>query len=369
MPRRVLIVPDKFKGTLTAHEAAAAIAAGWRERCPHDELLLLPMTDGGDGFGDVLGELLGASVRTARTLDAAHRPVQAPWWLAKGRKIAIIDSARIIGLAMLPPGKFHPFQLDTFGLGKVIRTAAMAGANEILIGIGGSATNDGGFGLARALGWKFVNRIGRPLEEWWQLHELWEIRRPVRELGAKIAVAVDVANPLLGPNGASRIYGPQKGLRPGDFDLAEKSLGRLAAAMKEQFGIDCAETAGSGAAGGLGFGLMAFGGGKLQSGFDIFARLAQLDEKIRQADLVITGEGRIDEQTHMGKGVGQIAQRCAARGVPCIALAGAIEDGAGVTNFQEIRCLTDMVGLKSAQTGAGRHLRRLSSLAAGERKK
>jgi glycerate kinase len=361
MPLRILIVPDKFKGSLTAHDAAAAIAAGWRKGRPGDCLETLPMSDGGDGFGAVLGELMGARRQLTRALDAAHRPWRGLWWRDKAGKTAIIDSAGIIGLAMLPIGKFHPFQLDSFGLGTVMRAAAKSGARHGIVGIGGSATNDGGFGMARALGWRFFNKNGEELEEWWRLHELIEARPPTHTLPWKVTVAVDVANPLLGPKGCSRIYGPQKGLRPQDFKLAEKCLGRLASVLKEQHGIDFAKTAGAGAAGGLGFGLMAFAGARMESGFDIFARCARLDDRIGSADLVITGEGRIDHQTYMGKGVGQIAQRCRKLGVPCLALAGIILEPARARQlFAQTRALAEITNLERAQSQAARHLQELA---------
>jgi len=361
MPLRVLIVPDKFKGSLTAHAAASAIAAGWRKARPADRVEVLPMSDGGDGFGAVLGGLLGARRHYTRTVDAAHRPLRGLWWRDKAAKTAIIDSAGIIGLAMLPAGKFHPFQLDSFGLGKVMQAAVKAGATSGIVGIGGSATNDGGFGMARALGWKFFNKNREELEEWWRLHELADVRPPARSLPWKITVAVDVANPLLGPKGCSRIYGPQKGLRPQDFKLAHKCLGRLASVLKEQHGIDCAKTAGAGAAGGLGFGLMAFAGARMKSGFEVFAHCARLEEKIGRADVVITGEGRMDHQTYMGKGVGQIAQRCRKLGVPCLALAGIILEPARARQlFAQTRALTEITHLKAAQSKAAMHLQQLA---------
>lgn len=365
MPLRILIVPDKFKGTLTARAAASAIAAGWHRARPDDRLEIMPMTDGGDGFGAVLGELTGATRRFTTTVDAAHRPLRALWWRDPVRKTAIIDSAGIIGLALMSPRKLHPFQLDSFGLGKVMLTAASSGATNALIGVGGSATNDGGFGLARALGWRFFNIVRQELTEWWQLHELTDVRPPTRALSWKVTVAVDVANPLLGPTGCSRIYGPQKGLRPQDFALAEKALGRMAAILQEQHGIGGAKIAGAGAAGGLGFGLMAFAGAKMESGFDIFARCAKLDSRIRRADLVITGEGRMDQQTYMGKGVGQIAQRCRKLDVPCLALAGHILEPARARKlFSQTRALTEITNVKSAQSNAARHLRQLALQAA-----
>jgi glycerate kinase len=169
---KVLVVPDKFKGTLTAAAAAEAMARGWRKARPQDQLDLLPMSDGGDGFGEVVSALLQASPQTVKTVDAAHSPRHATWWWERKTKTAIIESAKIIGLAMLPPGKFHPFELDTFGLGAGLRAAQAEGATRILVGIGGSATNDGGFGVARALGWKFLDERGKQIECWTKLHRL-----------------------------------------------------------------------------------------------------------------------------------------------------------------------------------------------------
>ncbi|MGO8699744.1 MAG: glycerate kinase [Limisphaerales bacterium] len=362
MPARVLIVPDKFKGSLTASQAAQAMARGWRKARPQDRLELLPMSDGGDGFGEVLSALLKARAREQPTLDALHRPLRGRWWWQPNEKTAVVESANVIGLAMLPPKKFHPFQLDTFGLGSLLLAAAKAGARKCIVGIGGSSTNDGGFGLARSLGWQFFDRAGKELIEWWQLSELAETRKPSTTLGLPIVVAVDVRNPLLGPKGCSRIYGPQKGLRPQDFAFAEKCLGRLAARLKEQHGIDAAKIPGAGAAGGLGFGLMAFAGAKVESGFDLFARYAHLEKHISSADLVLTGEGAMDEQTAMGKGVGQIARLCHRRKAPCIALAGHAEPSVRKGRlFAEVRALTDHAISQRAQAQAAILLEQLAA--------
>ena len=323
MPLNVLIVTDKFKGTLTAQAAADSISRGWLQARPQDRLELLPMSDGGDGFGEVLGRLLKVEERTLSTLHAAHTPLQAKWWWDPGTSTAIIESARIIGLALLPSRKFHPFDLDTFGLGAALQAAADIGARHCLMGIGGSATNDGGFGVARALGWQFLDEYEQPIEQWRQLASLRSIRPPVPQKKlAELLVAVDVQNPLLGAAGASRIYGPQKGLRPEDFAHAEKCLSQLAEVVKSDLHIDAAAEPGTGAAGGLGFGLRCFFKARFDSGFDIFARYARLPERIRTAHLVITGEGAIDASTLMGKGVGEIAKLCHQAGVPCIGLAG-----------------------------------------------
>jgi glycerate kinase len=361
MSLRVLIVPDKFKGSLSALDAALAIAAGWLKERPGDRVSILPMSDGGDGFGAVLAELTAARPKFIRTIDAAHQPLRGVW-----RRIhvnttatALIDSAEVIGPARLPHGKFHPFQLDSFGLGTLI-AAAKSGATSAIIGLGGSATNDAGFGMARALGWKFFNKTWDELEEWWRLGDLAHARPPAHIVAWKVTAAVDVTNPLLGPNGCSRIYGPQKGLRPQDFELAEKCLARLASVLKKQHDIDCADTPGAGAAGGLGFGLMAFAGAGLESGFEVFARWARLDDRIAQADLVITGEGQIDSQSYMGKGAGQIAQRCLKRGIPCLAVAGIIPDAAAARQwFAQARALTEIVDVAGAKLHARRNLRQL----------
>lgn len=367
MALHVLIVPDKFKGTLTARAAAGAVARGWRRARPGDALDLLPMSDGGDGFGEVTSALLEARHRSVRTLDAAHRSCRATWWFRPDDATAIIESARVVGLAMLPRGKYHPFDLDTAGLAGVIRAAARSGARRCLLGIGGSATNDGGFGVARALGWEFLDREGRPIERWVGLEKLDRIRAPARSgWFDEMQVAVDVQNPLLGPRGATRIYGPQKGLRPADFALAERCLGRLAGVVRKEFGRDFAKEPGAGAAGGLGFGLAAFLGAKLEPGFALFARLAAIERHLRAADLVITGEGAIDASTFMGKGAGQIAQRCRRLGIPCVGLGGVVSNPAqSRRRFTRVHALADLTTAARAMAQPARWLERLAQQVAG----
>ena len=169
---KVLIAPDKFKGTLSARAAAESIARGWRMARPDDTLELQPISDGGDGFGELTSAALGARPQSIGTVDAAHRPCTATWWWDAKTKTALIESANVVGLAMLPRGRFHPFDLDTFGLAKILRAATRRGAAKIIIGIGGSATNDGGFGLARALGWIFLDDDGNPILKWTDLRRL-----------------------------------------------------------------------------------------------------------------------------------------------------------------------------------------------------
>jgi len=361
-PRRVLVVPDKFKGTLAAADVCAAIAKGWQARRPQDRLELLPMSDGGDGFGAVVGGLLHARVRSVRTLDAAHRSVTARWWWRADTRLALLEAARVIGLALLPPGTFHPFALDTFGLGRVLDAAARAGAERCVIGVGGSATNDAGFGLARALGWQFHDRAGHELEQWWQLGRLQGVTPPRHPGTLPLTVAVDVANPLLGPHGCTRVYGPQKGIRPPETVFAEQCLRRLAAVLERQLKIAPAAVPGAGAAGGLGFGLMAFAGAKAASGFEIFAEAARLEARVREADLVITGEGAVDRQTFMGKGVGRVAALCRRWQVPCLALAGTVPaPEAAAQWFARVAVLTEVASLAQAKSRPQYYLQQLSA--------
>ena len=363
---RVLIAPDKFKGTLCAADAARAIAKGWRQARPKDALQLMPITDGGDGFGQVMASLLMAKPRRILTIDAAHRPCKSTWWFEPKTKTAILESARVVGLAMLPPQKFHPFELDTFGLGAVVCAAREAGARHCLIGIGGSATNDGGFGLARSLGWQFVDSKNRSIECWTDLSRLARILPPKsRKWFNSIRVAVDVQNPLLGAKGATRIYGPQKGLRPLDFSCAESCLERLSKVCAVQFEPKFAKAKGAGAAGGLGFGLMTFLNARLEPGFDSLARLASIDKRLASADLVITGEGAIDATTFMGKATGQLAQRCRKLNIPCLALAGVMHKTAQTrTNFFQSCALSELTSVRQAQSKAAFWLQRLACLAA-----
>jgi glycerate 2-kinase len=367
MPLKVLIAPDKFKGTLTARQAARAIARGWRRVRPRDSVCQLPVTDGGDGFGEIMSALLAARMQSVRTCDAARRPVTARWWYESGTRTAVVESARAIGLAMLPPDRFHPFELDTAGLAAVLQAAGRTGAARCWLGIGGSATNDGGFGMARALGWEFFDRAGDRIERWTDLPRLASLRAPRRRRWFKqLLVAVDVQNPLLGPRGATRVYGPQKGLSRQDFKPAESCLRQLARVARRTFGHDYAAEPGAGAAGGLGFGLRVFLGARLVPGFDWFARRAALEHHLHSADLVITGEGAMDASTFMGKAAGRIAERCRQLKIPCIGLAGQIDATVKRKRlFARMHALTDLTTLEQAKARPAYWLERSAAEAAG----
>lgn len=363
MAMRVLIVPDKFKGTLTANQVAEAIAEGWKQARPADSIELFPMTDGGDGFGTLLSQRLQAESRLVRTVDAAGQPCDAEWWWAAGRRVAIVEAAQANGLARLPKGRWHPFDLDTSGLAPLLRAAESAGAEKCLVGIGGSATNDGGFGMARALGWKFWDAAGQPILQWTQLERLERVERPASPLRIPdLKVAVDVSNPLLGPQGCSRIYGPQKGLKPEDMPRAEAPLAALAAVIERQLGLNHAEAPGAGAAGGLGFGLATFAGATLTPGFGLFAEISGLEERIRQSDLILTGEGCMDPSSLMGKGVGGVASLCRNFGKPCVGLGGSRVDTALLAKHltSSYALVPDLVSLDEALAQPFVHLQTLA---------
>ncbi len=372
MPLKVLVAPDKFKGTLTAAQAAEAISQGWKKTRPQDELTFLPISDGGDGFGEIISQLLQARPQSIKTVDAAHRPCTATWWWHDGTKTAVIESARIIGLAQLPPGKYHPFELDTSGLGEVLLDAADRGAKKCLLGIGGSATNDAGFGMATALGWQFFNRHDEKINRWTELHSLAQVRPPDRsDLFSELVVAVDVQNPLLGPEGCTRVYGPQKGLKPEDFEFAEKCLEQVVAILEKELHVQCATERGAGAAGGLGYGLRCFAKARLQPGFALFSEYASLHKRLTDVDLVITGEGSIDRSTAMGKGVGELAALCKQRGVPCIGLAGKLAEGGAQNELftKSAGLVPDIVSEHQAFREPAIHLQALAAKVAAEYRK
>lgn len=360
------MVPDKFKGTLRADEAAECIAAGWRATHPADTLELLPMSDGGDGFGQIIGSLLRADRQSTSTLNAAHEPIHASWWWSEANRTAIVESANVIGLAMLPAGRFHPFELDTLGLGQLLHHISKqhAGA-RLVIGIGGSATNDGGFGLARGLGFRFFDTRDYCLDHWVELSSLLRIERPHSPSDfTEVTIATDVQNQLLGPEGASQIYGPQKGLRPDDLQIAEKCLTQLAEIVRSELGLDCAKEPGTGAAGGLGYGLRVFLDGTFESGFDIFTRLSNLESRIAAADLIITAEGSIDAQTEMGKGTGAIATLARKHKKRCLGLAGYLPQKENRAFDLTLGIAPDLTNIEDAKRQPAFWLEKLAALAA-----
>lgn len=346
---RVVIAPDSFGGTLSAVEAAAAIDAGWRSVAPDDELHLVPMSDGGPGFVDVLAANLAGERRTCRVHDPLDRPVDAEWFLAGDG--AYVESAQAAGLHLLDPAERDPRRTTTYGVGELV-AAATAGVARVVVGLGGSATNDGGAGLWAALGAQPDDVLRSGGAALLGLDQVLPPHLPA----ASIVVATDVDHPLLGPNGASAVFGPQKGAdREAVLDL-DDALRRWAELVEGVTGrLGLREEPGAGAAGGLGFGLLALGGARA-SGFTLVADAVGFAGRLAGADLVITGEGRFDGQSLRGKVVAGVAGAAQEAGAPCVVVAGQVEVGrrdAAAAGVDDAYAVADAMGTGQAAIEAG----------------
>jgi glycerate kinase len=320
---RVLIAPDKFKGTITADRAAALIAEGWRKARPLDTCQCLPISDGGEGFLSAMTEHKDADWQATIVTGPSGKNLPATWASSQGK--AFIEASKACGLNLLAANERNPMQTTSRGLGELLLAAAAGGAREILVGLGGSGTNDGGLGMAMALGYRFLDAAGHDLPsgpEW--LLGLEKIIPPPDLVLPRTTVGCDVQNPLLGIDGCSRVFGPQKGLTESNVDLAEKCLTRLAEVVQQDLGLGEASRPGSGAAGGLGFGLVVFCGARLVSGFELVASARGLRQKIAEADIIITGEGSLDQQSLGGKAPVALAKMAMELGKPSLCLAGKI---------------------------------------------
>lgn len=318
---RVLVVPDKFKGSLTAPEAARAMKRGVRRACPGARVEELPLSDGGEGFLEAMAAGLGGRfVRVEGVQDAMGRPRPARLFWHKAT--AYIGLAEVAGWQGLT--RNDVWRATTYGVGQLMRVAAERGAKRIVVGLGGSATNDGGTGLARALGYRFLDRRGRDLPlGGGALGSLWRVLPPEDFPLPEVVAAADVANPLCGPEGASRLFGPQKGATPTQVKALEAGLRRLAARTFPGL----AREPGAGAAGGTGFGLMAFAEARIVSGFELVAKALGLARRMQRADWVLTGEGSLDRQTGLGKVPGRVQEMARRLGKPVVALAGRVSEG------------------------------------------
>ena len=337
---RILIAPDKFKGSLSAREVAENVALGLRHVLRDAKIDIVPMADGGEGTAEVVCNALNCSWLKCKAHDPLGRKIDACYaWIAE-RRLAVMEMSEAAGMWRLSKNERDPVRANTFGVGEMIVAAADHGADEIIIGLGGSATNDGGFGMARALGFRFDygREHGHEQEqEVSQLLDLAKITKPKGLALPKIIAAVDVNNRLLGNNGATRVFGPQKGAGKNQIDILERALTRLADVVAEQFGFDYRNEPGAGAAGGLGFGLLSFCGAKIRPGFDVVAGAVGLEAKIKDADLVITGEGSLDRQTLEGKTPAGVARLARKLGKPVFAIVG------HTTNDPEVREIFDGV--------------------------
>jgi glycerate 2-kinase len=310
---RILIAPDKFKGSLNAREVAESIAAGLCAVLPDAIIEIQPVADGGEGTADLIREARGGEWITCAAHDALGRAIEARYVWLRGNGTAVLEMSEAAGAWRIAAHERDPIRANTFGLGEMLQDAIRREAKEIIVGLGGSATNDGGFGMARALGFAFLSKTGAELPgPVTRLRDLERISSPRDLTLPRVTAAADVLNPLLGERGATRTFGPQKGATPDQLTLLEEALARLADIVARDLGCDFREARGAGAAGGLGFGLMSFCGATVRPGFDLIAEMVDLEAAMRRADLVITGEGSLDEQTLEGKapaGVARLARK------------------------------------------------------------
>jgi glycerate kinase len=331
---KIVIAPNSFKGSLTAAEAARAMERGIRRVCPEAKVSLIPMADGGEGFVEAVLLATGGRMETAQVLNPLGEPIEAHYGICEDGDTAVIEMAAASGLTLIPPEKRNPLLTTTYGTGELIRSALDAGCHKILVGIGGSATTDGGAGMAQALGVRFVGPGNKALNEPLAGGRLNEIERiqmaglDTRIEESDIVVACDVENPLLGPRGAARIYAPQKGATSEQVELLEQNLAHFARLIARDVGRDLSTIRGAGAAGGLGAGLMAFCGATLKSGIELIMETVQFEKQLEGANLVLTGEGRTDAQTVSGKAPWGVAQAAKRFGTPVVVLTGEIGEGA-----------------------------------------
>ncbi len=327
---RIVIATDSFKGTLTSREAGQAISEGIRQSKPGAHVTVLPVADGGEGTVQALLSAQSGTVHAATVSDPLGRPVTAEYAVLAGGERTCLEMASASGITLLEPSEYDPLRATTYGTGQLLLAALGHSSDQILVGVGGSATVDGGCGAAQALGVRFLDAAGLELPQGiggGQLNRIASIdisQRNVRLDESEIVVLCDVNNPLCGSSGAARVFGPQKGARGPDLDLLEANLESLARVIERDLGTALASHQRSGAAGGLAGGLLAFAGARLVSGIDTILEAIELDSHLAQADLVVTGEGRLDAQSMMGKVVGGVARRARALGSPVIAIAGTV---------------------------------------------
>jgi glycerate kinase len=329
---RIVIAPDSFKGCLTSPEVCRAIEAGVRAALPDAETVLVPVADGGDGTVRTLVEGTGGELLAATVTGPLGEPVLAEYGVLGDGATAVIEMATASGLTLVPPALRNPLHTTTRGTGELIAAAVDRGCRRLIVGVGGSATNDGGMGMAQALGVRFLDADGA------EAPGTGEGLDPVARIDASgldprlaectIRVACDVDNPLTGPRGAARVYGPQKGATPETVERLDAGLARLADVVARDVGVSAADQPGAGAAGGLGFGLVAFCGAALEPGVRIVLEAVDLESKLAGAEVVFTGEGRIDFQTAFGKAPAGVAELARKHGCAVLALGGSVSEDA-----------------------------------------
>ena len=330
MIKKIIVATDSFKGSLSAPEACRIIAAQAEKVFPQAEIIQLPISDGGEGLVEVAFNALGGERIVVQTCDPLGREIAAEY-LKLADRSALIEMAGAGGLTLLNPREYDPLRTSTFGVGLMILDAIKSGANPIYIGLGGSATVDGGTGAATALGIHFFDEMGGKVTNGGGLGSIQSLDlRGLRELSysGKIVFLTDVNNPLCGPSGAAEIFGPQKGATPGQVRQLDRGLRNLAERIEQEVGMDLKDIPGMGAAGGFALPFVAFMGAEIRSGIDFVLDVLRFDEKLVGSDLVITGEGRTDAQSAMGKAISAVARRAHEAAVRVAVISGALGDGA-----------------------------------------
>jgi len=344
---KIVLAPDSFKESLSALQVAESIERGFKQVLPNAEYVKVPMADGGEGTVQSLVDATGGRIIKKTVTGPLGEAAEAFFGILGNEKTAVIEMAAASGLHLVPATKRNPLLTTTRGTGELIAAALDYNVNHIIIGIGGSATNDGGAGMARALGARFLNSDGLEIGEGGgALSDLAAIdlsRLDSRLADVKIEVACDVDNPLIGPKGASAIYGPQKGATPVIVNQLDENLAHYAAIIEKDLGVKIADVPGAGAAGGLGGGLLAFMQAELSRGVDIVLEAAKLSDIIAGADLVITGEGKIDGQTIFGKTPIGVAKTAKKHGVPVIGIAGNVASDSDVVHEYGIDAIFSIV--------------------------
>lgn len=302
---KIVIAPDKFKGALTGIEFCNAVERGIRKVVNEVELLKLPLADGGDGTVEALQFYTGAAYVTIEVNDPLIRKIEARYLYSSEKEMAFIEMAEASGIRLLKDEELDPMVTSTFGTGELVRDAIERGARHIILGIGGSSTNDAGMGMARALGFRFFDAEGAELEgkgrDLIRLHRIDPTNAMEEIAQVKFEVACDVDNPLYGSNGAAYVYSPQKGASPEIVEELDNGLRKFSSVVESQYGIDLQDIAGAGAAGGLGAGCVLFLNAQLKSGTALVKDVANFDGHVKDADWIVTGEGKFDEQTFSGK--------------------------------------------------------------------
>lgn len=365
---KIVLAPDSYKGSLTAQKACEAMAVGIRKALPEAEIIQVPMADGGEGTVQSLVDATGGRIYTASVKNPLGKNITAKYGVLGDKETAVIEMAEASGLYLISSQERNPLLTSTYGTGELIYNALEQGCRKFILGIGGSATNDGGMGMAQALGVRFLDQNGQDLPpgggSLGRLANIDTSGLDKRIKESSFIVACDVSNPLCGSNGASVIFGPQKGASPAMVSELDHNLAHYAVIAKRDLGIEVKDIPGAGAAGGLGAGMLVFLGAVLKSGVDIVIEAVKLDEKLKGAGLVFTGEGQCDFQTVNGKVPYGVARESKKKCIPCIVIAGTVGQGIealyehGVTSIFSM--LDRPISLEQAMSGAEELLEKIT---------